>query len=240
MNKLAVFHGNIILQANPSCAFCLKRELTLTFVCLDMYTMESNFFTYFALILAYIEAGYCAECKSDLDCKKTITGATRCCRDFAANSNLRCRVSSCLGHYCFDDNECSGGCCRSSKCTDCMKCVNDAECGGDKVCCGRKDGPDVYGQCQSDCDGSECRFYKDCSGSTCRCKHYRSNFIYAIPASAACLPLFLLLLVCVVWKVKRKSGRVVPRNLEINDAVLTMPTTYPCTNNRTTSFSLKD
>ena len=207
--------------------------------------MDGNFFAYFALILAYVEAGYSAECESDLDCvNKSTTGATRCCRDFAANSNLSCRVSTCLGHFCFDDNECSGECCRASKCTDCMKCVNDTECGGDKVCC-EKDTFDEHGECRSDCDG--CKENRDCDSTTCcvsgKCVNNfgcADKLIFAVSASTACFVLLLVICACVLLKYSQKSRRVSPRNVEMNGTVLTMPSTYPCTTNRTTSFSHKE
>ena len=215
---------------------------------LDMlYKMGSNFFTYFALILAYIKIGCCAECETDLYCMKTTTNAAHCCRDLAANSNLSCYVSSCFGHFCSDDKECSEGCCRSNKCSNCIKCVNNADCNKEKVCCG-KHALSEHGECRSDCVGSECRLKKDCSSSTLccfskkcvGCLDHRDDFIFAVSAGTACLLLLVLICICVLSRYKLKSRRIAPRNIAMNGTVLTMPTTYPCTNNRTTSSSRQE
>ncbi len=198
----------------------------------------------FALIFACVATGY--GCESDTDCPKTTKYENRCCRNSTRNSKLSChKASSCL---CEADNECGQLCCSFNKCTKCPKCVSGSDCAERKVCCGRK-----YGQCRNSCLGSLCRVTEECANSrlcciskTCvdtGCKHAHPNV--AVYVVVGFIMLFILVLVRFKFKWRsRQRRRVAPVNLEMNATVLTMPTTYLCTNssdrkNRTTSSSQK-
>lgn len=220
--------------------------------------MGSWVILHFALIFGYVTSGYYG-CKSDVDCPKTTLYATHCCRDFTKNSNLSCHVSPCVGHFCEADNECGGLCCTLHECTKCAKCVSSSDCGRGQFCCGKK--TKQQGQCRSNCLGFLCRVDEQCSSpglccisKTCGqtgCEDVHSNIIVGVFAStlAGCVISFMLVFV-IIFKMKKKSRRrlaVVPISLEMNatSTVLTMPTTYPCTNssdrkNRTTSSSQKE
>jgi hypothetical protein len=210
--------------------------------------MESFVFLQSALIFAHVLGDYNA-CESNADCRKISENATHCCRAFDVRSNLTCRnVSSCVGRHCALDTECGGLCCILNKCTKCPKCRSNDECQTGKACCGIRD----YGECRSTCLGWSCYNDKYCAALECcnsgECVDYGCVYDKVVlTLVGAGLGISFILLVAVVvyvlFKFKRMSKRrrtVAPANLEMNETVLTMPTTYPCTDNRTTSSSQKE
>ena len=207
--------------------------------------MESFVFLQFALIFAHVIGGYNA-CKSDVDCRKTGQNATHCCRAFDANSSLACRnASSCDGRHCEVDNECGGLCCLLKNCTKCPKCRSDDECRHNEICC-------EQGECRSTCLGSSCANDKECAAMEC-CKFGNcvdggcpfDNVVLGLVCAAVgvLFIFFVAIVVHVLFKFNRVSKRrrtVAPVNLEMNETVLTMPSTYRCTNTLTSSVSQKE
>ncbi len=193
--------------------------------------------------------GYNA-CESDVDCPKSAENVAHCCRAFDINSNLAClNVSSCVGRHCEVDTECAGLCCVLNKCTKCPQCLSDDECQTEKLCCGKFQF-NQHGQCRSTCLGLPCHVSDECTTSRCcksgTCVLYGEcaveNILIAVVATSLglCCIFLMVAMVYALYKFKRMLKRrctVAPANLEMNGTVLTMPTTYPCTNNRTTSSS---
>ncbi len=218
--------------------------------------MGSFVFLPFVLFFAHIMGGRNA-CESDVDCLKTTQNATHCCREFDIKSNLDCYVVSCVGLFCEDDAECGGLCCISNNCTICSTCLSSDECNEEEVCCGKYQ-VNEYGKCRSACLGLRCSADEQCAGQEC-CRSQGSPikacvnggecvfdniFIAVVITSIGVCFIFLIVVVAyVMFKLKRRAKRrrtVTPVKLEMNGTctVLTMPSTCPCTSNRTASSFL--
>lgn len=212
----------------------------------------------FALIiflLLYAHA-ICAhdDCEPHVDCKYSVQNRSHCCLEIEVNHdsiNSSGRNLSCYGRQCSVDRDCGGLCCVKNKCTKCPKCASDDDCPREEVCCGKNRFTND-GQCRSDCAGSLCESNKDCSGGQCCMKKSRHRIcatvtpcmktpnddyilLALISTSLGFCVLFLLVfLAFALHKLKRAVKRrraIRPGRLCMNGTVLTMPTTYPHTNN---------
>ena len=211
------------------------------------YEMGSFVLLQFALFIAHIMGGRNA-CESDVDCLKTTQNATHCCREFDIKSNLDCHVVSCVGLFCEDDAECGGLCCISNNCTRCSRCLSSDECNEEEVCCGKYQ-VNEYGTCRGNCLGLRCSADEQCAGQECCGSQGGSKtcvnggncvfrYIFIAVVMGLCLIFLIVVVAYVLSKFKRTAKRrrtVAPVKLGMNGTctVLTMPTTCPCTSNRT-------